>query len=144
MLLFILAKTVCLYTFAVRVAHPLANWRAGGAVFWKDAWHLAPSPWLLASSWHRYVSFPRCRSEKLSVWQSNVITYDLVFTNCEERYKTPRSYLALLFEEVYEAPVLHLFSLTGNLSQSRLCSLAGHSEWPTLRYSERALQDWDA
>lgn len=69
-------KTVCLYITAIRAAHPLANWRASGAVFGKDAWHLAPSPWLLAVGWHRNVSFPRCGSEGLSIWQSNVITYD--------------------------------------------------------------------
>lgn len=75
-LLCVFVKTVCLHTFAVRVAHPLANWRASGAVFWKDAWHLAPSPWLLAVGWHRNVSFPRCRSKKLIIWHSNIFTND--------------------------------------------------------------------
>lgn len=92
--IFVKENCLSLYFPPVRVAHPLANRRASGAVFWKDAWHLAPSSWLLAVGWYRNVSFLRWRSEKLSIWKSNVITYDrggaagLLFSNCEERYET--------------------------------------------------------
>ncbi len=138
----------------VRAAHPLANWRASGAIFWKDAWHLAPSSWLLAVGWHCYVSFPRCMCEMLSIWKSNEITYDHGELQSEEWYlQTVRSDIKLwfpqtnlwsLFEEFYEVLCSHLFSLTGILSQTRLRSLARHSEWPTLCDPEWALQDGDA
>lgn len=52
-----LKGNVCFYSHAVRVAHPVANRGASGSFVWKNAWHLASSPWLLAAGWHRNVSF---------------------------------------------------------------------------------------
>lgn len=62
-------KYFFLLSFYVRAAHPLANRGASCTVDWKDARHLAQTPWLLAVGWHRDVSFARCRNTQLGVWK---------------------------------------------------------------------------
>lgn len=85
----------------IRAAHPVANRGASGAVFWKDARHLAPSPWLLAVGWHRNVSFLfffKTQMEREALEKSfnylrpaGAAVAGLIFTNCGERYKTTLS-----------------------------------------------------
>lgn len=140
----------------IRAAHPVANRGASGAVFWKDARHLAPSPWLLAVGWHRNVSFlfffktqmEREALEKSFNYLRLLKSQDwyLQTVGSDIKPRSPRKpVFGFLFEVLYEVLCSHLFlSLTGNPSQTWLCALARHSERPALRYSERALQDGDA
>ena len=149
----------------IRAAHPVANRGASGAVFWKDAWHLAPSPWLLAVGWHRNVSFPYIflpQTEREALEKSfnylrpaGAAVRGLIFTNCGERYKTTLSmqtclrvfflfFFFFIWSTLWGSVLTFVFPLTGNPSQTWLRSLARHSEWPALRYSEWALQDGDA